>query len=423
MASRYLSASLSSAVKSCYAFRNLNQVTWCSKANYGVLSSVVRSQIKQSQPALKAATRPVLRSSLRQSSTQSSAITPQTQKMVGRWLLTCAGMCFGAVVIGGITRLTESGLSMTQWHIIKGMKPPSSEEEWLAEFERYKNFPEYKYLERELTLENFKSIFFWEYIHRMWGRSIALVFFIPMVYFLKKGYISKPMKPRLVIYGAFLVFQGVLGWYMVKSGLEISAERKEVPRVSQYRLAAHLGSAMLLFALFTWQGLSHAFKPLQLPNTAQIARLRVLSHSAMAVVFFTALSGAFVAGLDAGLTYNTWPKMADRWIPTDLFAMSPKWKNFLENATTTQFNHRHLGELTAAGILGLWWMCRKASLPPRAMMVAHAFAGMALLQVGLGVATLLMFVPVHMAATHQTGAMTLLTFAIWLANELRRIPK
>lgn len=358
-----------------------------------------------------------------QGSSSAAAEAPKGQKAVGTWLLTCAGMCFGAVVIGGITRLTESGLSMTQWDLIKGMKPPRTKEEWLAEFERYKQFPEYKYLERDLTLEGFKSIFFWEYIHRMWGRSIGLMFALPALYFLRKGYISKAMKPRLAIYGTLLVGQGLLGWYMVKSGLQDKENEHEIPRVSQYRLASHLGSAFILYALFLWQGLSHILTPHQLPNTRQIAVLRKLAHSSMFAVFFTAISGAFVAGLDAGLVYNTWPKYADRWIPSDLFALEPKWKNVFENTTTVQFNHRNLAELTAAFLLGIWWYSRKIPLPPRTRMAANALATMSLVQVGLGIWTLLSFVPTHLAATHQGGSLVLLSFAIWLTHELRRLPK
>lgn len=350
-------------------------------------------------------------------------IPPHGQKAVGRWLLGCAGMCFGAVTIGGITRLTESGLSITQWNLLKGMKPPRTNEEWKEEFDRYKQFPEFKFLERDLTLDDFKRIFFWEYFHRMWGRSIALVFGFPALYFLRKGWISKAMKPRLVIYAGLLAFQGGLGWYMVKSGLEEKSDPHAIPRVSQYRLAGHLGSAMLLYSLFLWQGLSHLLTPNQLANTVKLGSLRKYAHAAMALIFLTSLSGAFVAGLDAGLVYNSWPKMADRWVPVDISAMSPKWRNVFENATTTQFNHRHLGEFTVAALLGLWWLCHRSPLPRRTRLVAHALGAMAVMQVGLGVSTLLLYVPVWLAVAHQSGAMTLLTLALWLMHELRRFPK
>lgn len=356
-------------------------------------------------------------------------ITPQAQKIVGTWLLGCSGMVFGAVIIGGLTRLTESGLSMTNWHLIKGMKPPRTEEEWEREFERYKSFPEYKYLERELTLQQFKFIFFMEWFHRMWGRSIGLAFALPAAYFWKKGYLAKAMKPRVLIYGSLLLFQGLLGWYMVKSGLQEQPDSNITPRVSQYRLASHLGSAFVLYTLMLWSALTHLLPDNQAAlmqgatNMKRLNLLRKVAHGSMAMVFFTALSGAFVAGLDAGLTYNTWPKMADRWIPTDLFAFSPKWKNIFENSTTVQFNHRHLGELTGCLVIGAWALSRGINLPPRARLAANALLGMAVVQITLGVTTLLTYVPTHLAATHQSGSLVLLSFALWLTHELKRLPK
>ncbi|CAD5111118.1 DgyrCDS457 [Dimorphilus gyrociliatus] len=270
-------------------------------------------------------------------------IPDKGRKIVGWWLMGFSGMVVGAVVLGGITRLTESGLSMTSWKLL-GQKYPSNEEEWIAEFERYKSYPEYKYLKKEqgITLSEFKFIYFMEYSHRMWGRLIGVAFALPAAYFLKKGWITKPMKPRLAIYGSLILFQGLLGWYMVKSGLEENKRNEDIPRVSQYRLASHLGSALALFSLTLWGGLTHLQLPQKFAQTKQIARLKGASHLVMTLVFVTALSGAFVAGLDAGLTYNSWPKMADSWIPDDILAYSPKISNIFENPTTVQFNHRHL---------------------------------------------------------------------------------
>ncbi|KAK6174539.1 hypothetical protein SNE40_017795 [Patella caerulea] len=355
----------------------------------------------------------------------SPQIPLQGQKIVGGWLIGCAGMVFGAVILGGVTRLTESGLSMVDWRLLKDMKPPSSQEEWQKEFERYKQFPEYKYVskEKEMTLNHFKFIWYMEYSHRMWGRAVGLVFALPALYFLRKGWISKAMKPRLAIYASLIGFQGFLGWYMVKSGLVEKPESTDIPRVSQYRLAAHLGSALFLYTLFLYGGLGHLLKPVQLPNTPQIKRLRGLTHGVMTLVFVTALSGAFVAGLDAGLVYNSWPKMANRWIPDDIGAFDPKWKNIFENPTTVQFNHRHLAESTVAVIAGFWWICRKAPLHPRARLAVNCLLGMSLVQATLGISTLLTYVPTPLAATHQSGSLVLLSFAVWLASELRRFPK
>eukprot|EP00794_Sanderia_malayensis_P005613 gene5613-6304_t len=197
-------------------------------------------------------------------STVQENIPERAQKYVGYWLLGCSGAVVGAVSLGGITRLTESGLSMTSWNLIRGMKPPRSQEEWEAEFEKYKNFPEYKYSKLGMTLQEFKFIFYMEYLHRMWGRTIGLAFLLPAAYFWKKGWISKALKPRLVIFGSLLLGQGLLGWYMVKSGLKeetMSMSTQAQPHVSQYRLAAHLSMAFILYAGMFYQGLAHLIKP------------------------------------------------------------------------------------------------------------------------------------------------------------------
>ncbi|XP_061170012.1 cytochrome c oxidase assembly protein COX15 homolog [Saccostrea echinata] len=358
--------------------------------------------------------------------TTDAAIVPfsRQQKIIGAWLFGCAGMCFGAVILGGVTRLTESGLSMVDWQLIKDMKPPRSQQEWEEEFERYKQYPEYQYIikERDFTLSDFKFIYYMEYAHRMWGRMVGLVFLVPAAYFLSKGWVSTTLKRRLVLNTVLLGFQGFLGWYMVKSGLQEQAKPSDIPRVSQYRLASHLGSAFILYALFLWQGLTQFIPINNLPNTSQMRRLRIMAHSIKGLIFVTAISGAFVAGLDAGLTYNSWPKMADRWIPSDLLAISPTWKNFFENPTTVQFDHRHLAESTVVLIGIFWYMCRNAPLPPRMRMAVNALLGMGIIQASLGISTLLTYVPTPLAATHQSGSLILLSIAIWLTHEFRRLP-
>ncbi|XP_070540473.1 heme A synthase COX15-like [Ptychodera flava] len=347
------------------------------------------------------------------------------RKMVGGWLILCSGMVVGAVVLGGVTRLTESGLSMTDWHLIKGMKAPRSAEEWAAEFERYKQYPEYKLLHHEMTLEEFKWIFYMEYTHRMWGRAIGLVFALPAVYLWRKGWFSKAMKPRVIIYGSLILFQGLLGWYMVKSGLEEPKGEYDVPRVSQYRLASHLGSALLLYTLMLWTGLGHLLPQAKVPavTSRYLPLLRKSAHFTLALVFVTALSGAFVAGLDAGLVYNSFPKMANKWIPDDILAFEPKWKNFFENATTVQFDHRVLGSTTAGVVLALWYLSRRVPLHSRARIAVNCMIGMVGLQVSLGILTLLYYVPTKLAACHQSGSVALLTFTLWFLRELKKIPK
>ncbi|XP_038070786.1 cytochrome c oxidase assembly protein COX15 homolog [Patiria miniata] len=351
-----------------------------------------------------------------------AAIPAHAQKIVGWWLLGCCGMVVGAVVLGGVTRLTESGLSMTDWHLIKGMKPPRTQEEWQAEFDRYKQFPEYKYVHRDITLDEFKWIWRMEYGHRMWGRTIGLVFLLPAAYFWRKGWLTKAMKPRVLIYGSLLLFQGLLGWYMVKSGLQ-EPQPTDMPRVSQYRLASHLGSAFALYALMLWSGLSHVLQYKPIADSRYLPLLRKCAHGTMALVFVTALSGAFVAGLDAGLVYNSFPKMADKWVPDDIMAIQPKYKNVFENPTTVQFDHRILGTTTASAVVGMWLLARKVPLPARANLAVNCMLAMSAAQITLGICTLLYFVPTELAAAHQSGSLTLLSLAIWFAHEIRKVPK
>ncbi|XP_065834102.1 heme A synthase COX15-like [Oscarella lobularis] len=347
---------------------------------------------------------------------------PNRERGVGIWLMGCCGMVVGSVVLGGVTRLTESGLSMVDWHLVKGIKPPTNEEEWKNEFEKYKQYPEFKYVHQTMTLDEFKRIFYMEYSHRMWGRCVGIVFALPATYFWLRGKIPRWLKPRIIIYGGLLLFQGLLGWYMVKSGLKQEKESLDIPRVSQYRLAAHLGSALLLYSLLFWSGLEVMLKGAGSPanETRALVRLRHATRWTKAIVFLTALSGAFVAGLDAGLVYNSFPKMANRWIPDDLFAMEPKWRNLFENATTVQFNHRLLGTIALSSIAWVWVLARPLALAPRARLAVNCLAGMAFIQVSLGIGTLLFYVPISLAAAHQSGSLLLLTFSLWLSKELAR---
>ncbi|XP_053696811.1 cytochrome c oxidase assembly protein COX15 homolog [Sabethes cyaneus] len=355
-------------------------------------------------------------------------VTEKGRKAVGYWLLGCSGMVFVAVVLGGVTRLTESGLSMVTWKLL-GEKMPRTQDEWEREFERYKQFPEFKIKNKDMTLSEFKMIWHMEFGHRMWGRLIGAVYAIPAVYFWSRGYLNRGMKIRTVAFGVLIAAQGLMGWYMVKSGLEDRFhEESDVPRVSQYRLATHLGFAFVLYTLFLWSALDKLLPAQRLLGNIPAASLRFkgFAHATKAAVFFTALSGAFVAGLDAGLIYNSFPKMADRWIPTDILALSPTLRNFTENPTTVQFEHRILGTATLTLITGMFMLSRRRVLPPRAYTAATAVAVMGWTQVLLGITTLLTYVPVPLAASHQSGSLILLSLAIWLTHELKlvkRLPK
>ncbi|KJE91463.1 cytochrome c oxidase assembly protein [Capsaspora owczarzaki ATCC 30864] len=342
-------------------------------------------------------------------------------RIVGFWLLGISVLTFATVVMGGVTRLTESGLSMVTWHPVHE-RPPSSEAGWEEEFEKYKQFPEYKMINKHMTLDEFKRIWYMEYSHRMFGRAVGAFFALPALAFMAKGWVPKSLRPRLLAIGCLIGFQGLLGWYMVKSGLDENLlQDRAVPRVSQYRLSAHLISAFVIYALTLWHGLNAIDRNVPfVTSDRRIKLLRAMAKGSVALVFLTAMSGAFVAGLDAGLVYNSFPKMADKWIPDDLLVLKPTIRNFFENVTTVQFDHRILGMTTLATLSAVFVYARKLDLPRRAKAGAHAMAGMALVQVTLGITTLLMLVPVPLAAAHQAGSLTLLTFAMYFLHTIRK---
>ena len=330
---------------------------------------------------------------------------------VALWLLTCAAMVFLIVVIGGITRLTESGLSITEWKPVSGIVPPLSQAQWTDEFVRYQQTTEYQELNRGMSLGEFKVIFFWEYLHRLWGRLIGVAFAIPFFYLLLKGRIEPRLRIRLWTILALIGAQGALGWYMVQSGL---SERTDV---SQYRLTAHLSLALLIYGMLLWLGISLLLRsghggvaPFLISPVRANARRRVLSVLVMVCV--TIVSGAFVAGLNAGKIFNTFPLMGDAVIPPGYMQLSPWILNFFENPATAQFNHRLLAMATFGAVVYLWAWARRIDLPPVARGGVHWLAAIALLQLSLGIVTLLAQSPVHLAAAHQAGAVALLTVGL-----------
>ncbi|XP_021665738.1 cytochrome c oxidase assembly protein COX15 isoform X3 [Hevea brasiliensis] len=263
---------------------------------------------------------------------------PRAQKMVGIWLFGSAMWVFSMVVLGGVTRLTRSGLSMTDWKFT-GSLPPVSDEEWLNEFEKYKQSPEYKRVNKGMSVEDFKFIYWMEYAHRMWGRGLGIMFALPFSYFLRKGYITLRLGLRLSTLFALGAGQGLIGWWMVKSGLEEPASDYAQPRVSPYRLAAHLTSAFVIYSGLFWTALSVVMPEPPAESLAWVrgaAKVKRLALPASLIVGITAVSGAFVAGNDAGHAYNTFPKMGDTWIPEDIFEMKPLIRNFFENTSTVQ---------------------------------------------------------------------------------------
>lgn len=356
----------------------------------------------------------------------SKFIGPRDRKRVGKWLLCVAGASFGTVVIGGITRITRSGLSMVDWHPFREF-PPFTRARWEAEFEKYKQFPEFKLENHDMTLEQFKKIWWVEYLHRTMGRVTGLTFAIPFGYFVLTRTFPFQLMKKLYCIGGLLLCQGYLGWYMVKSGLEEETAKKySHPHVSHYRLAAHLGTAFVFYSLV----LSTAFELLLPPQMVSITPKHLLFRKCLigltGLVFVTAISGAFVAGLEAGLVYNSWPKMADRWIPTDINTKYPWYKNVTENPTTAQFDHRLLAHTVVLSVLALWLYSRRLNLPPRSRLAMNIFLGAAAAQTTLGIVTLLTYVPKPLASLHQAGALGLLSSAIWATHEsklFRLIPK
>ena len=331
-------------------------------------------------------------------------------RSVARWLLLCCGLVFAMVVLGGVTRLTGSGLSMVDWRPLMGVLPPLSDEQWQRVFEMYQQSPEFVHVNSGFDVHDFKGIFWLEYLHRLLGRLIGIAFFVPFVFFAVRGYIRRHEWGRYVLMFVLGGLQGLLGWYMVKSGLV------DVPQVSQYRLTAHLVAAFAIYAYMLWVALSLLHPETAGPRHRWFGRTVALGS----LVAVTIVSGGFVAGLKAGKIYNTFPKMGDYWLPPDLGALEPFWRNFFANTTTVQFDHRLLAITTLALIVLYWVQARNAGLPGRARRAATALLATGMLQVSLGIATLLLSVPVALGAAHQGVALLLFTVVLYLIHSLRR---
>jgi cytochrome c oxidase assembly protein subunit 15 len=334
-------------------------------------------------------------------------MAPRARRQVAAWLFACAAMVAAMVVVGGVTRLTHSGLSIVEWKPLVGTIPPLSEADWLALFEKYKLTPEYRIVNTTMTLEGFQHIFWWEYFHRLLGRLIGVVFFLPFAWFAVKRLVSRPLVLRLS--GIFVLggLQGAMGWYMVASGLV------NEPRVSPYRLAAHLGLAFAILALILWVAIDLLPAARSAPPARRFGRLAL---ALAGLVFVMVLSGAFVAGAHAGFQFNTWPLMGSRLIPEGLFAMQPWWRNAFEHVPLVQLDHRLLAYVIAGSVVALWWQARRAAAP-RVRLAGHALLGAVGLQLVLGISTLLLVVPVWLAALHQAGAIVLFSASVWFARE------
>ena len=311
----------------------------------------------------------------------SANTTSESQKYVAFWLFGMAILVAIMVVIGGVTRLTGSGLSMVEWRPLMGTLPPLNAAEWQRVFDLYRASPEYDQLNYGMDLAGFKGIFFWEYFHRLWGRLLGLAFSLALLVLLITRRVPLGYAGRLTALLCLVGFQGVIGWWMVKSGLT------EVASVSQYRLAVHLGTALVIFSLLLWSGLDLIYQPSRRPTGHTL--------SSLILIAITILAGALVAGMDAGLLYNEYPLMGDGLLPVE-YGEAGTWDAF-ENPASAQFHHRWIAALTFAAVLGA-----------------------VTLQFLLGIATLLHSVPVSLGGMHQAGAVILLGSALMLAHAQHR---
>jgi cytochrome c oxidase assembly protein subunit 15 len=338
---------------------------------------------------------------------------PQDRALAG-WLLLCCVLVFAMVILGGVTRLTGSGLSIVEWKPVTGLVPPLSQPAWEAEFDKYRDSPEYRKINVGMDLDGFKTIYWFEYSHRLLGRTIGGAFLLPFLYFLARRRIAPALSPRLL--GLFVLggLQGLMGWYMVKSGLV------DNPHVSQYRLTAHLLLAFMIYGYMLWLALDLWYPRRQRPMPPDHARLQTPALALTFWVLLVVASGGFVAGLKAGFAYNTFPLMDGHWVPQVMWMLEPWWKNLFENIATVQFNHRLLALSALAGILLLWFLGRRSGLSPRARLALHLLLAAGVLQVTLGISTLLLHVPLSLAAAHQGGALVLLSALVFFNHALRR---
>lgn len=333
------------------------------------------------------------------------------RKLVITWLTLVAVLVFAMIVLGGVTRLTNSGLSMTDWKPVTGWLPPLSHEAWMAEFERYKAFPEYQKINKGMSLSEFQGIYAFEFAHRVLGRIIGLAFFVPFVLLLIFRKLPRSMAPRLTLLFLLGAAQGGMGWFMVKSGLV------DHPDVSHYRLTAHLALASLIFAVLLWTIFDLVRPAGERPAPAP-AMVRRTGYALLFLIAVQIIIGGFVAGLNAGFVYTDWPLMGGRFVPEDFLYMQPLYHNFLENPGTVQFVHRMVGYAIALAAIWLYLTSRSGGLTKRLRLGISALVSLVFLQIFLGIATLLYVVPVALGAAHQAGGMLVLAAALYVTHEL-----
>ncbi len=338
----------------------------------------------------------------------------KSRRAVGVWLLALAALIVAMLAVGGLTRLTGSGLSITEWDPIVGAIPPLSHADWQDAFTKYQQIPQYRFENQGMTLEAFKGIFWWEWAHRFLGRFIGIAFFLPFVWFAVTGAITRKDWPRMLLLFVLGGLQGFVGWWMVESGLETRVS------VSQYRLAIHLGMAVILLGAILWVALEYLRVPS--PPLGERARVRgtaspVAAYAFVGLVFVQMMLGALVAGLHAGLVYNTWPSMDGRVFPENPFAQG--WLSFFENSGLAQFDHRIAAYAVAIFAWFFWQWLRRHKVGGMAARAADAVLVIVFIQIVLGIFTLLWQVPVALAASHQIVAALLFSAALWQAYELK----
>lgn len=335
------------------------------------------------------------------------------RQAVGFWLLVVALLIAAMVTVGGLTRLTGSGLSITEWNPVSGVVPPLNDQAWQSEFAKYRHIPQYQLENRGMSLGDFKAIYWWEWSHRLLGRLLGFVFSVPFLFFAFSGAIPRAGLPRIVLLFALGGLQGFVGWWMVESGLETRVS------VSQYRLAIYLGVAIVLLGAILWTALGYLRSRSSAPTSTRRG-FTTAAFALVALVYFQMLLGALVAGLHAGLIYNTWPSMDGRVFPENPFSSTPWWINFFENPGLAQFDHRIGAYVIAIVVVALWIAGRRAKLAGLARASSNTLLGVMLLQIGLGILTLVRQVPVPLAALHQAMAVALFASAIWHAFEISR---
>lgn len=334
------------------------------------------------------------------------------------WLFCCCTLVFIMICVGGITRLTHSGLSIVEWQPIVGTLPPLSEGEWNVMFEKYRSTPEYLQVNQGMSLEEFKDIFWWEYVHRLLGRIIGLAFLLPCLWFIWTGRIRGGSVSKML--GIFVLggLQGAMGWYMVASGLV------DDPRVSHLRLTAHLGLAVLIFGAMFWQALNLKHGRINgAVGSAQGRDLRFWAYALPVLVFFMILSGGLVAGIRAGFAYNTFPLMNGHWMPPEILLLEPWYLNIVNNMAMVQFNHRVLAMVILLCTLVLWHKSRGLHFEGRLRIALRGLFGLVLLQVCLGISTLLLVVPTALAAMHQACAMLVFMASLATAHGFRDVSR